>query len=212
VVAVTQRLVESDTYPENRECLDVRWGGFFRRHDLLPIALPVEHDPRFYFDRFAPSGLILTGGNDLQSISHSSLSARRDAFELACLAIAIERRLFVFAVCRGMQLVAEHFGVRIERVEGHTKGASHPIHVDASSRFGRMLGDLSAVRSYHDYGLRHVPSAFREVARAEDGVIEAMEHETMPIFCQMWHPEREESTSPGETAVLRDLFQQENTR
>ena len=207
VIAITQRLMENETYPETRECLDVRWGRLLTRLELMPIPLPTAADPAAYLTRFAPEGLLLTGGNDVSSVSTSPLSKVRDAFELCVLGIALERKLPVFAVCRGMQLLADHYGAKLEKVTGHTSGARHGLVVNRDSRFGKLLGDLASVRSYHDWGVRTVPAGFVEVARASDGVIEAMEHESLPIFCQMWHPEREDALTEGESAVIHALFE-----
>lgn len=206
VVAISQRLIENATYPETRDCLDVRWARLCSRLGILPLVLPTASAPAAYLEAFAPAGIILTGGNDLSSVSPNPLSELRDTFENELLSLALARGLPVLAVCRGMQLVAERYGSRVTKVDGHTGGVSHGITIDRATRFGAALEGLHAVRSYHDYGVTELPAGFREVARSEDGVIEAMEHGTLPIFCQMWHPEREEVLTEGEADVIRRLF------
>lgn len=206
VVAISQRLIENATYPETRDCLDVRWSQLCSRHGLLPLVLPTYGDPVTYLDTFRPGGVILTGGNDLSSVSSSPLSAVRDAFEHRLLDAALARSLPVLAVCRGMQLVADHFGVRVVKVADHPAGVRHAVTVDRATRFGELLGDVGEVNSFHDYAVMQPPAGFAAVARSADGVIEAMEHETLPIFCQMWHPEREAALSAGEAKLLRTLF------
>lgn len=205
VVAISQRLIENDTYPETRDCLDVRWAELCSRLGVLPLVLPTKYDPAAYFDAFAPSGLILTGGNDLSSVSASPLSVLRDDFEKRVLSLAVERRIPVLAVCRGMQFVAAHFGAALEKVTGHS-GVEHAVSVVATTRHGEALKGLSQVNSYHGYGITKLPEGFTEIARSTDGVIEAMAHVTLPIFCQMWHPEREGSLNDGEKELLRELF------
>src|SRR5262249_19638777 len=133
VVALSQRLIENDTYRETREALDVRWGELATRLGLLPLVLPTATAPEPYFERFAPAGLILTGGNDLASTSPNPLSERRDRFEARLLALAMERDLPVLAVCRGMQLVGEVMGGTVVRVAGHA-GGRHPVTWDRATR------------------------------------------------------------------------------
>lgn len=205
VVAITQRLISNDTYPETRDCLDVRWASLAARLGVLPLVLPTEYDPAAYFEAFAPKGLILTGGNDLASASPGPLSATRDAFEKRVLELAVARRLPVLAVCRGMQLVGEHFGAPLARVQGHA-AVRHALTVSEGTRFGRALAGVGPVNSYHGWAPTSVPAGFVEVARSEDGVLEAMEHTALPIYCQMWHPEREEPLSAHEANVLFELF------
>lgn len=208
VVAITQRVMENESYAETRDCLDVRWAGLFARLDLVPLVLPTTYDPATLFARFAPEGLVLTGGNDLSSISPAPLSVMRDRFERRVLELALEQSLPVFAVCRGMQLVAEYFGAPIEKVEGHV-GVRHAVTIDRGSRFGKLLGALETVNSYHGYAPTVVPQGFREVANA-GGAIEAIEHASLPIYCQMWHPEREAALTEGEGAAIRALFAMES--
>ena len=206
VIAISQRLIDNETYPETRDCLDVRWGRLCARLGVLPLVLPSEVEPEQYFDAFSPAAVIFTGGNDVSSVSTSALSVSRDAYEKRLFALAETRRVPVFAVCRGMQLLGVHFGSALAKVAGHTKGVTHAITIDPATRYGALLNGLEAVRSYHDYALTDAPKGFKAVARSADGVLEAMEHDTLPIFCQMWHPEREETLTEGETAVIRALF------
>ena len=206
VVAISQRLVQNPTYPEVREGLDVRWGHLCAHLGLLPLVLPTSCDPAAYLDTFSPSALILTGGNDLASVSQDPLSKTRDEYEKRLLSLALSRDMAVLAVCRGMQLVAEVFGSSVEPVAGHSSGREHSLVVDRTSRFGRELGDRAPVRSYHDYAVTRAPSGFVEVARSTDGVLEAMEHGSKPVLCIMWHPEREETLAEADGALFRALL------
>lgn len=42
--------------------------------------------------------------------------------------------------------------------------------------------------------------------RAEDGVIEAIRHESFSIAGTMWHPEREAPFSKDDINMVKDLF------
>lgn len=208
LVAITQRLLENDTYPETRECLDVRWGDFCRAVDALPLVLPHAIDPEVYLDRFAPSGVVLTGGNDLASASPGPLSERRDAFEKRLLALAIARKIPVFAVCRGCQLVAEEFGAGLGRVSGHA-GVRHRVRFERGTRMGAAFAELPDVNSYHGWAPAKVPDGFALVAAAEDGTVEAFEDRARGVYAHLWHPEREASLSRAELDFYRGLFARE---
>ena len=46
------------------------------------------------------------------------------------------------------------------------------------------------MNSSHHQGVDRPGNGLRVVLRAQDGVIEAMEHETLPVWCVQFHPER----------------------
>ena len=209
LVAISQRLLENETYPETRECLDVRWGDLCRAIGALPLVLPHAIDPEVYLDRFAPEGVILTGGNDLASASPGPLSERRDAFERRLLAGAIARKIPVLAVCRGSQLVAETFGAGLARVAGHA-GVRHRIRFERGTRMGAAFADLPEVNSYHGWAPTKVPDGFALVAAAEDGTVEAFEDRARGVYAHLWHPEREAALTPAELDFYRALFERES--
>jgi len=204
-IAMTQRLVENELYAETRDALDVRWANFCRQLGVLPIILPTAYDFHAYFESIDIRGIILTGGNDLARFSRNHSSMLRDTFEKSLLQFALERVIPVFAVCRGMQLVADYFGAGIEQVVGHAR-SRHALVVGESSANGSFLDELTVVNSYHSYGFYEAPKGFDVIARASDGVIEAMQHCHHKIFCQMWHPEREQCIASGERNMLNILF------
>ena len=120
VVAITQRLSHVLEYGEERESLDTQWHTFFEQVGnvtLLPISY--KHDPATFISDFAVDGIVLSGGNDLffssktPECTSSVLSSKRDSFETELVAIAEKRGIPVLGVCRGMQLMARHFGGKI---------------------------------------------------------------------------------------------------
>lgn len=55
----------------------------------------------------------------------------------------------------------------------------------------RMFGDEFTVNSYHHQAVGRLGSGLRPVAFSEKGaLIEAVEHETLPLAAVQWHPER----------------------
>lgn len=208
VIAFTQRLIENTAYPETRDCLDVRWAWFCKQLNVLPLILPTTYEFEKYFDHFNIGGIVLTGGNDLSSVSESALSNLRDTFEISLLTYAINHSIPVLGICRGMQLVASCFGVTLVPVEGHI-GIRHQLVPGASAGegYGRFLSENMEVNSYHSYALRDAPNGFSVIARSCDGAIEAIQHSESRIFCQMWHPERENNLTANEQALYSKLFE-----
>ncbi|HZT94468.1 MAG TPA: gamma-glutamyl-gamma-aminobutyrate hydrolase family protein [Gaiellaceae bacterium] len=154
----------------------------------------------------ALDGLIFSGGNDMAPESYGAdadpatngTNPARDRGELALLAGALERDLPVLAICRGVEVLNVVRGgdlvQHLPDVVGHEEHravvgefSEHPVRVDPSSMLGEVRGP---VKSHHHQGLGRLGEGLREVAWAEDGVVEAVEDPQRPFLLGvLWHPE-----------------------
>jgi putative glutamine amidotransferase len=60
-----------------------------------------------------------------------------------------------------------------------------------------LLGEQFEVNSYHHQAIRGLPPALEAWAWAGDGVIEAVEHVSAPVWGVQWHPERMTGDNPA---------------
>lgn len=201
-VLVTQRLVRVEGTPEVRDCLDAAWGPLLHGLGWLAIPFPTRCPVEDFLRESPCDALLLSGGNDLSSVSPDPLSALRDSVEKELLAAFLERGLPVVGVCRGMQLVGDAFGMGLKRVAGH-RAVLTPLAVEPATPYGSLLAALEEVNAYHDYALEAVRAPFAALARSPDGVIKAMACPERKVFCQMWHPERRDPAVPAELEILR---------
>jgi putative glutamine amidotransferase len=154
----------------------------------------------------AVDGLVFSGGGDLTPDVYGAeadpatkgTNPERDRGELALLTAALERDLPVLAICRGVQVLNVARGGEIVQhlpdVLGHEdhravvgEWSEHPVNVDPSSRLDEARG---SVKSHHHQGLGRIGEGLREVAWAEDGVVEAIEDsEKRFVVGVLWHPE-----------------------
>lgn len=179
----------------------------------LAVALP--HAPELaeaYLDRC--DGVLLTGGVDPSTEAFGEpthpdarpMDPGRQSFELALLdAAAAHSEKPMLGVCLGMQLMALHAGGRIDQSMPQSMGEAaaakhqgdrrHGLKIEASDSAmcdgvaGSALAAETVV-SYHRQAVSD-PGRLRVVARAEDGVIEAIDDASRG-FCVgvQWHPER----------------------
>jgi len=177
-IGVTQR-VFINRYHERCDGLDQRWSNFIRRCGGITVPIPntVKHISE-YISPFKLNGIILTGGNDLEK--YGGDAPDRDELENRIIEYALHQDFPVIGICRGMQIIHDHFGGRLEHVEGHA-GLNHMVTIDHRKR---------EVNSYHQWGFRNVTQEFVPFAKSDDGNIEAMHHKTRKIHAIMWHPER----------------------
>ncbi len=194
-VAVTQRVAVIPEYAERRDCLDQGWPRFLAACGLLPRALPNVADVALALCADADiAGLLLTGGNDLVALGGDA--PERDAVENALLDLAMQRRLPVLGVCRGMQLIQQRFAVPLHPVDGHVT----PRQVI------RVEGERREVNSYHRFAAYESPPPLQVWASADDGVVKAVRHSALPITGIMWHPERSAPAASADLGLFRRVF------
>jgi putative glutamine amidotransferase len=164
-----------------------------------PMILPpvIERLPAMLA---ACDGVVMTGGDDPDMTrwgvaTHPKakpLDQRRQAFELALLEELDHRtHMPVLGVCFGMQLMGLHLGGTLEQ---HLPDVlpTAAMHWDHGTH--EVAGDLGGgvVHSHHRQALVDAGPRLRVVARAPDGVIEAVRREDRPAMYLgvQWHPER----------------------
>lgn len=204
-IAITQRLIQNDSYLEVRDALDIKWAKLFKKINCLPIILPSDYDFIFYFKSFKIKGIILSGGNDLSLLSTNELSKKRDHFEKRLIGFGISKGIPILGICRGMQVIADYFNCDFKKVQKHA-GTKHKLVVSDKSRFKYNLKKIKTVNSYHNYAINNVSHNLIISARSVDGIIEAIEHKKYNIFGQMWHSEREEPFCQEELKIIKSLF------
>lgn len=81
---------------------------------------------------------------------------------------------------------------------------SHTIHIEKDSFLYNIFKDTAYVNSFHHQAIKDVASGFKIVAKADDGIIEAIEHETKPIYAVQFHPE----AMSHKYALMQEIFNQ----
>lgn len=166
-------------------------------------------------------GLLLTGGPDVEPWRYgqqpepgSVLGADpgRDALDLDLLERAAKERWPVLGICYGCQILAvaeggsllqdlPRAGFGSHRPELPRDVPAHPVRVSQDARWLRA-GATLMVNSRHHQSVAQ-PGRLRVVARAPDGVVEALERaegDRLVIGVQ-WHPE--DLRTPEHLALFR---------
>ncbi len=204
-ILITQRLIENDSYLEIREALDIRYSKLLFEAGFLPIILPYEIDFKTYLNEIDIEGIVFTGGNDLYSCNTNKLSKKRDEFETALLKYAIEKKIPVLGICRGVQLIAEYFGSSFKEVTNQIN-VRNKLVVNKNSRYNTYLNNLKSVNSFHNFGIDILGKDLIISASDEVGNIKAIEHKKYKIFGQMWHSERENPFVEKEIDLIKAIL------
>lgn len=169
-------------------------------------------------------GLVLVGGMDDvdpalfggdPSKAHF-VQRERDDFEIELLKRAERRGLPVLAICRGAQLLAVAYGGKLQpltpdQARRHGLGpnslSAHSVAIAPGTRLEGLIGKGPyTVSSTHFQGISDPGPRLRVAARAQDGLIEAIE---LPgprfVVGLQWHPEWEPLAGERSLAPFRAL-------
>jgi putative glutamine amidotransferase len=196
--------------------------GYFdclSRAGAVPIIIPPlenNDDLRRVLDLL--DGVVLIGGADLDArrdgfMLHPSmrlLDSRRESFDRRLTRMVAERRMPVFGIGTGMQLLNViaggnlfyHIPEEVPRALPHWDATDpnhrHTLQVVRGSLMDRVYGESEIrVNSMHHMAIDKVAPGFAVTARCPDGVIEAIESQ----FSDWWalgtqfHPEAESASA-----------------
>lgn len=156
--------------------------------------------------------LLLSGGSDISPSAYGEdpspllgkTNTERDSYELTLVKMAHAKKIPIFGICRGLQLINVAFGgtlyqdlsLRQGSWTGHKQQirADEPVHnitIAESSLLCSIIGQKNLEsNSFHHQGVKQLAPGFTANAWAEDGLIEGIEMcGTAPILGVQWHPE-----------------------
>ncbi|HZQ88940.1 MAG TPA: gamma-glutamyl-gamma-aminobutyrate hydrolase family protein [Gaiellaceae bacterium] len=164
----------------------------------------------------ALDAVVFTGGSDLDPEFYGEQAhpetvgvvRMRDEAELALLQAALERDMPVLGICRGIQVLNVGLGGDLEQhLEGHRheppgQFIAHDVAIEPNTRLAGMLGERTTVMSHHHQGIKTLAPGLVETARADDGLLEAVEApERRFTVGVLWHPEAGQDARLFETLV-----------
>jgi putative glutamine amidotransferase len=208
--------------------------GLYVHHDYhktvaatggLPIILPYIN-PEIAIEMLPLcDGIILSGGEDVDPIFYGSephqhigpTIKQRDAVEIAITKYAIEHRIPVLAICRGMQILNVALGgTLMQDIPSQVKEPlqhsqliergqdCHWVTIEKESKLYQVLGEERVrVNSLHHQAINTVANELKVVAKASDGIVEAVEYiGSSFVIGVQWHPESMASWDP----IMKKLF------
>jgi putative glutamine amidotransferase len=210
LIGITTRLSAEETFYLRRYYAEAVEGA-----GGAPVYIPLIPD-RAYLSALCErlDGLVLSGSNsDLDPVyygeePHQKLGAvlpERDETDLILLEVAEQRVMPVLGICFGMQsLNVARGGSLIQDLASQTPEAlkheqgqivnrpSHHIRIEPSSLLAELASSEKArVNSSHHQAINKVGRDLQVIARAPDGVIEAIIDTRSDRFALgvQWHPE-----------------------
>lgn len=179
----------------------------------------------------AYDGILFAGGEDVDPSLYEEekkyesvhTDRARDDFELALLDSALERRLPILGICRGIQMINVKFGgtlyqdlktdTAIELDHRQPDDRTQPIHAvtltDPESRLADAFQGSCRVNSLHHQAIKRLGRGLKVTAHSEDGLAEAVEAaDDYPfLMAVQWHPE-EMASVPEQRKIFEQFLAQ----
>lgn len=153
------------------------------------------------------AGLLLPGGGDItpaffgqRNRGSRAIDTKLDIIQFQALELFAKKKKPVLGICKGLQIINVHFGGTIRQhlrsAERHRWNGSDQFHYvyhinrERTDFFYQLYGSSAYVNSAHHQGIDKLGMELIPVCQAQDGIIEAVSHSTLPIIAVQWHPER----------------------
>ena len=173
--------------------------------DAVVIVGGEDIDPRFY-------------GAQAGYVGETPHFVDADEGQIALVQRAADRGTPVLGICRGLQIInvalggdlVQHIDDGIHRNIGVPIDeilSTHDVALRSTSTLAAALGDTRiSVQSAHHQSVGRLGAGLTPVATAPDGLVEAVEHRTLPITGVQWHPEAPDAPVSQLPLLLASLY------
>lgn len=177
----------------------------------IPFIIPVHDNYDVVYQQVSRvDGILLSGGQDVHPRLYQqqpnqklgAVSRERDTFEYLVIKAALALNKPIFGICRGSQVLNVYFGGTLFQDNGikgevfqHVQDGNptltmHTVIIEEDSFVFNALNKKELeVNSFHHQSIDQIAPTMKVVARALDGIVEAIQHKELPIFAVQWHPE-----------------------
>lgn len=204
-IGITTRIVNAQEYEEKRDALSQDWVEFLEIENIIPILIPnnLSNIPLF-LKEINLDGIILSGGDNIGD------DDERDNTEKQIIEFGISKKIPIFGVCRGMQVLNKFFKGKmiVSQNNEHVK-KDHEIFISDKKISDFLTQDQIIVNSFHkniikveDVGESLNPFAIHK----KDNTVEGFTHNELPITGVMWHPERDQNVTLVKKLILNKIL------
>lgn len=149
-------------------------------------------------------GLLLPGGGDISPIFYhrknrgsTNICISEDIIQLLLFHRFFEQEKPVLGICKGMQLINVALGgtliQTLPTAKAHAWNNGDQLHettVSKGSILSSLYPGIIITNSAHHQAVCTLGHNLKATQHAFDGVVEGLEHKTLPILGVQWHPER----------------------
>ena len=159
----------------------------YRSRDLLDLVI-----------HRSPDLAILTGSNFMLSKSDTQTVFQQEMDLVRKLDIPL------LGICFGHQLIGVAYGSKVTDL-GQTVRAFKEVRLLSNDPVFEGLPETIRVSESHRQALASVPNGFRHLAESSTSRVEAMVHETRPMYGLQFHPERSDDKNPHGQLIIQNF-------
>ncbi len=145
--------------------------------------------------------LVLTGGGDVlpyfyrkNLCSTDRVDVNLDISEFSLIKDFVSSGRKILGICKGMQLLNVYFGGTLfKNIPNHFNrryDLYHTVKIETPSFLDQLYSSKFIVNSAHKQAINKLGENLTVLARSNDGIIEAIKHNSLPIIATQFHPER----------------------
>ncbi len=150
----------------------------------------LEKDPDIVF--LSGSTSLLTGPGTRKEFEAEMDLVRKAAFP-------------ILGICFGHQIIGTAFGAGMTDLGKMVKGFERVNILGGHPIFNGLSSSIEVAESHRQI-LDRVPDGFARLAESDTSQIEAMCHQTRPIFSFQFHPERADEARPHGRIIIQNLM------
>ena len=202
--------------------------GAIIRAGGVPVLLPISGDSEIILKQVEMiDGLVIMGGIDISPLSYGEnctyeqgdSSFRRDMHEKELILTCAQKEVPILGICRGHQMINVAFGgtlyqdnrMKDPNVYQHYQKEKkqfpiHSIDIKDHTFLSHIFGETAMVNSYHHQSIKDLAEGFQISAVSEDGLVEAIEHQSLKIYGVQFHPETMAEQNKNMQQIFNDFI------
>ena len=195
-IGITTRYIYEDGI--QKQFVNTQYIDYIEMAGFTPVILPITSTNINELLELCDCFLI-TGGADLEGSWYNmsnhptmvDIEYDMDALDKKVIDYAKEYKKPLFGICRGLQAINVFLGGTLHQdIEGHkSKPSLDYITYNKNGKLFSLLPTTMKINSYHHQAINKLAEGLISCGES-NGCIEAVEHETLPIFAVQWHPEK----------------------
>lgn len=151
----------------------------FEEHGCRVTVVPSTTTPDEVF-KLDPDGVFFSNGpGDPAAVSYAPGTIR----------VIAERKIPIFGICLGHQLIALSFGARTVKLPYGHRGGNHPVKELGTGRVLITSQNHGFAVDGSEQGIPGAPDLEVTHLNLNDGTVEGLRHRGLPVFAVQYHPE-----------------------
>jgi GMP synthase (glutamine-hydrolysing) len=155
-------------------------------------------------ESIGPDMVILTGSNYMLSKSDTQLVFQYE------IDLVRKSNIPLLGICFGHQLIGAAYGSKVVDL-GNTIRQFKEVKLLKKDPLFHGLPDSIRVSESHRQALSEVPDGFRHLAESATSRVEAIGHETRPVYGVQFHPERSDDEHPHGRMIIQNFLRIANS-